>query len=682
MKRKWIAHLLTITMVCTAMQTYAEAPEDGDDKTLSPYFVIEGGDPKTDRLPLKSTTADVDIVGVLAHVTVTQTYVNKGEKAINAKYVFPASTRAAVHGMKMTIGEDVIKAQIKEREQAKQDFENAKREGKSASLLEQQRPNVFSMNVANVMPGDEIDIELRYSELLTPENGIYEFVYPTVVGPRYSELTADTATGHDKWIKNPYLHEGTESPTTLDINVKLSTGIPLSELACKTHKTDIVWDGKTAADIALTPGQETSAGNREFILRYGLMGKRVEAGLLLYEGKDENFFILLAEPPDEVKLETIPPREYVFVVDVSGSMNGFPLNVSKELLRSLIGSLRKTDTFNVILFAGTSNTMSPSSVPATAENITRAIDLIDKQKGGGGTRLNAALKKALAMEDNKDISRSIVVVTDGYISAETACFQLIKKNLNNANLFAFGIGSSVNRYLIEGLARAGKGEPFVVTNKSDARPKADKLRTYIESPVLTGISVDYGTFEVYDLEPLAIPDLMAKRPLQILGKWKGKPNGIITITGSNGDGKYKKSFDVGNTASKEEHRSLRYLWARTRVAELSDYANFGQNDEAIREVTSLGLTYDLLTRYTSFIAIHDKVRNTGENAKDVVQPLPLPKGVSGLAVGGAKRHAANVSISAHTVSVPEPGFYVMLGILLLGSACMFLLSRVRTRQGE
>ncbi|MFC1452234.1 VIT domain-containing protein [Verrucomicrobiota bacterium] len=665
--------------VCAALVALAPQARSAveADKTLSPYFAIENGDPAVDRFPLKRTNVDATISGVIAHVLVTQTYVNDGTRPITAKYVFPASTRASVHGMKMTIGEHVITAKIREREKAQQEFDEAKKAGKSASLLQQHRPNVFSVDVANVMPGDTIDIELRYTELLVPTDGTYEFVYPTVVGPRYSELTEDTATDADQWVKSPYLPEGEESPMEFGITVKLSTGIPLQEIACTSHEVDVTWQGEKAASVSLKPTERHPA-DRDVILRYRLTGRQIESGLMLYEGEDENFFLLMAQPPERVTIEHIPPREYVFIVDVSGSMNGFPISVSKELLRSLIGSLRPTDTFNVILFAGTSSTMSPLSLPATAANIRNAIALIEKQQGGGGTRLLSAMQTAFSMAHDENRSRSLIVVTDGYIAAERDVFVLIKESLNNANVFAFGIGSSVNRHLIEGVARAGRGETFIVTDRHEGPAQSERFRRYVESPVLTGISVEYDGFEVYDVEPRSIPDLLAQRPLLIFGKWRGAAKGAITIKGTGGSGDYAQGFDVSETDPLPENRPLRYLWARNRVAELSDFNFQLQDDEAVREITSLGLTYDLLTRYTSFVAVHDVIRNPDGGGKDVTQPLPLPKGVSNLAVGGDQGAGPQVScpaVSSPATEVPEPELYILLLLLVAAIAARRMLRR-------
>ena len=606
--------------------------ERGTDKTLSPYFFVKSDDPEVDQLPLKSTSVKVDISGVIADVVVTQVYKNEGNRPLEAIYIFPASTRAAVYGMKMTIGERTIIAKIRKREEARREYEQAKQEGKSASLLEQYRPNVFQMNVANILPADVIKVELKYTELLVPTDAVYEFVYPTVVGPRYSEQRATEAGPGEKWIANPYLHQG-ESPTyTFHIAVNLSAGLPIQDLTCSSHQVSVNYEGHAFASVRLDPSEKYGA-NRDFLLKYRLAGGKIKTGLLLFEGKDENFFLLMLQPPKRVHEVHIPPREYIFIVDVSGSMHGFPLNISKKLLKDLIGNLRPTDRFNVLLFAGGSSVMSKQSVPATSPNISQAINMIERQRGGGGTRLLPALKKALSLPKAEGFSRSVVIVTDGYVSVEEEAFDLIRDNLGNANMFTFGIGSSVNRYIIEGMARVGMGEPFIITKPEEAPEKAGKFRKLIQSPVLTGVKIDFGKFEVYDVEPPSIPDVLADRPVIVFGKWRGRPKGNICLQGITGDSSFMEKIDTTSVKPLEINSALRYLWARHRVAVLSDYNRLNQQDERVKEVTNLGLTYNLLTAYTSFVAIDTRIRLKDGQAITVKQPLPLPQGVSDYAVG-------------------------------------------------
>src|SRR5262249_27752428 len=274
----------------------------------------------------------------------------------------------------------------------------------------------------------------------------------------------------------------------------------------------------------------------------------------------------------------IPPREYIFVVDVSGSMHGFPLEVSKTLLKDLIGNLRPTDKFNVVLFSGASRVMAPASVPATDGNVTRAIRLIDSQQGGGGTELLGALKQAYAIPRAETFSRTILVVTDGFIAAERAALEEIRSHLHDTNVFAFGIGSSVNRYLIEGVAMAGQGEPFVVSDSTEAPDAARRFREYVQSPMLKNIALSYAGFDAYDVEPAEIPDLFANRPIVVFGKWRGASSGAVTVSGNAGNGVYTQRFNMADAQSSDADHALRYLWARTRIARLSDYMFAGNAD--------------------------------------------------------------------------------------------------------
>jgi Ca-activated chloride channel family protein len=619
------------------------AQSGATDKTLAPYFVVLSDDPKLDALPLKSTRADVKIAGVVAEVKITQVYRNTGKKTLEAIYVFPGSTRAAVHAMRMTIGDRVVEAKIMERQKARETYEQAKKDGKTTSLLEQQRPNVFQMNLANILPGDEIKVELKYLELLIPEDHIYEFVYPTVVGPRYTTKTAAGALDTDKWVQNPYLHQGQAPPYTFGLKVELSSGVPIDKLTSPSHKVQIKYSGKTAARITLK--DEKTGGNRDFVLRYALAGGKIETGVLLYPGQEENFFMLMMEPPARVKPTAVLPREYIFIVDVSGSMNGFPLNTAKALMKNIIQDLKPKDYMNVLLFAGGSAVLSPSgSLPAREANKKQALAFIQSRQGGGGTNIVPALTRALALPRTQGVSRIVTVVTDGYVHVEPQVFQLIRDHLGAANLFAFGIGTAVNRHLIEGMARAGLGEPFVVLNPGQAAKEAARFRQYIANPVLTDIKVSYEGFPASEVEPEAVPDLFALRPLTILGKYRGSPTGAIVVRGKTAKGPYEHRLSLQEAKVGPENAALRLLWARQRVMRLVDFSRFDRKNQAVvQEVTALGLKYSLMTPYTSFVAV-DQVKRADGQVVTVKQPLPLPEGVSDLAVGGGMTKAMMRSI--------------------------------------
>jgi len=636
----------------------ASSTAPAQDSTLSPYFVVTSDDPDTDRLPLLATHVLFHVSGVIAEVTITQTYKNDGIHPIHAQYVFPASARAAVHGLTMQIEEHRITAKIRERERAKKEFKAAKKAGKNAALLEQQRPNVFTMNVANIMPGQEIDVELCYTELLVPTDGVYEFMTPTVVGPRYSEVPANGAASTDHWLQSPYTTEGIAPTYTFGLSGTLNAGMPVDALVSPSHQISAFWDSSSKVHIELDP-TESAGGNRDFVLRYRLDGGRIQSGLMLYEGEEESFFLLMVQPPREVATDQIPPREYVFVVDVSGSMSGFPLGVSKELLRNLIGDLRSSDTFNVLFFAGGSRLWAPQSLPATPENIESAIKMLNEQRGGGGTQLLAATRRAMELPvDEGSRSRNIIVITDGFIGVEKEVFSYIRKHLNNANVFSFGIGSSVNRFLIEGIAKAGMGEPFVVLNQAEAKEISARFQSYVQFPVLTDISVGIKGFDAYDIEPSSIPDVLSERPIIVHGKWRGEPVGQLSVEGFSGRGAYHQEFEVSEVKPTTSNGALRYLWARTRIAGISDFSFAGETEDERGELIDLGLTYNLLTRHTSFIAVHEVIRNLTGEAKDVVQPLPLPAGVSNSAVGVAQGS--------------EPGMMWLVSMMLIAAMALAL----------
>ena len=602
-----------------------------EDETLAPYFFVEDGDPAVDPFPLESTAVDVAIVGVIAEVTLTQVYKNDGTRPINARYVFLASTRAAVNGLRMTLRDQVIEAQIQERKQAQQTFEAAQREVKTASLLEQQRPNVFTMHVANILPGDRIEVMLRYTELLLPTEGQYAFVFPTVVGPRYSnEATGRSQT--NAFAAAPYLRAGGPPPAPLAIRGTISAGLPIREVMSPTHALRGGFEDGGVYHFALEDAAAATAANRDFILDYRLTGDAIQSGLSLFEAGDEKYFLLLVEPSEQVAPETIPPRELVFIVDVSGSMSGFPLETAKGLIRKLTTVLRPADRFNLLLFSGDSRLLALKSLVATSNNVAKALAMLDSEPGGCGTELLPALERARSLTPEPGLARSFLVITGGYVVADASALEFVAHHLGEANVFSFGVGSSVNRYLIEGLARAGQGEPFVVVNEATAEETAARFARSVATPVLTDVRVVAEDFDAYAFEPRSIPDLLAGRPLVVVGRWRGERRGELVVTGTSGRGAFERRFAIAKATPRLDNRALPLLWARTRIAALGHYGLATPNEKARGEILGPGLRYGLLTPYTSFVAVSRLVRNTREPATDVQQPLPLPAGVSDSAV--------------------------------------------------
>lgn len=657
----WHMALAALVLLAPPTRALAEAPA----KAESPYFFVQGAQPGVDALPLKRTDVKVNVSGVIADVVVTQHYKNEGTMPIEAKYIFPGSNRAAVNGLNVRVGDRLVVAQIREKQQARVEYDDAKREGKTAALLEQHRPNVFQMNVANILPGDDVQVELRYNELLVPEEGQYQFVFPTVVGPRY----AGSGVAAQSFPAQPVLHANEPSPSAFNLKVELASPIGIQEIRSPSHAIDTEMNGQRASvQLAASASRGASqSNNRDFILDYRLAGTQIQSGVLLQRGEKENFFLAMVQPPKAVPQASITPREYVFVVDISGSMHGFPLDTAKALMRQLLGDLKAGDTFNVLLFSGSNRFLSPHSVPATPANINAAIRTIEQMGGSGSTELLPALRRVYAEPKPADLSRTVVVVTDGYVTVESEAFALVRKHLGQANVFAFGIGAAVNRHLMEGLARAGMGEPFIITQPGEAKAQAERFRRMIDSPVLTSVKARFEGLDVYDVEPPVLPDVLAERPVIVFGKWReprqggntpGSAQPQMLIEGRAASGEYRQELPVDLRSVDGASTALRYLWARHRIAALSDEEALTGGDAQKAAITRLGLDYNLLTQYTSFIAVDKVVRNPGGQGATANQPSPLPEGVSDRAVGEASALGAAVS------STPEPATWAAMLVVL------------------
>lgn len=671
---------VSLALLLFTFTTSLFAASNGNDDTEkeSPYFIVktDGIETTTATLPLIHTEAEVNIAGVIADVEIKQIYVNTGSSPIEALYVFPGSSKSAVYGMEMRIGERTVVAEIQEKQKAQKMYEQAKSEGKSTSLLEQHRPNVFQMSVANIMPGDTIEVTLNYNELLVPQEGIYEFVYPTVVGPRYENGEGEVKKD---WTGNPHTnpdtYEQAAASHTFDINVHLESGLNIAAATCTSHDININYPSASIADIRLKNGKGYE-GTKDFIVQYKLAGEQIESGLLLYEGEKENFFLMMMQPPERVIPEQIPPREYIFIVDVSGSMNGFPIDISKKLMEDLFSSLRPEDRFNVLLFAGGSDLLSKESLPATKENISKALRVINNNNGSGGTEVLPALKRALNLNTPEGFSRNIVIATDGLVTVEKEAFELIRNSLGEANFFPFGIGKRNNRFMIEGMAHAAQTEPIMVTNKSEALYAAKKFQQFISAPVLTDIKIDYKGFKIYDVEPLSTPDIFAEKPVIVFGKYKGKPQGNITVNGVTGQSPYENTINVNDYKVTEANSALRYLWARQKILMLSDYEKLDRREDKkiVKEITKLGLDYNLLTDYTSFIAIDSETRaKEDERAAGLEDALAMNdnKNVN-FTSGNSGSTGHSSSGGGNSGAAPEPHEWALIVLLMIMTSYMML----------
>ena len=629
--------------------------EDVNTVAESPYFIVNSEEGEVDHLPLKSNSAAVKIVGSLADVTVTQSFTNDGESPIEAVYIFPAATTSAVYSVTMTIGDRVVKAKIKEKQQAKREYERAKSEGKSASLLEQQKANVFTMNVANILPGDLIEVELKYTELLKREDGTYEFVYPMNIGTRYTGPdNVSSEINSDELQQPPSVTSGDPFSSTISVDTVSNTAIyDISSPSHAINQTDIAYD---RARIEL--GDNDSVANRDFVLRYKVGEDVIKSGVLLEQSDEENFFLVQLDAPKRTPANYIPLREYIFVIDVSGSMSGYPLSVSKGLVSNLLSSLSEEERFNILFFAGNSSVLSKSSLPATKKNISAAKKMLSRARGGGGTELLAAIEKVQKNAVPEGYSRSVVVVTDGYVSLEPQAYKLISDDLNQASYFSLGIGNSVNRQLVETIARAGFGESYIALNEQEGEELGQKLIDLIRNPVLTDISLEFLGFDATEMQPKGIPDLYAQKPLLISGKWRGEASGKIKISGKTGVGNWSKELDLKDATVLNNSESLKYVWARRRLSALNDYYSLGRDDETKETIIETSLQYNLLSKFTSFLAVDEVVR-TYEEVKQVNQPQASTYSSSQTMSG--EPNSIDVTLLSKTPNISEPRSSLIVG---------------------
>jgi Ca-activated chloride channel family protein len=606
-------------------------------------FVVREG-AQVDALPLVRQRTVVEVVGVVAHITITQEWRNAGTTPLEADYLFPTSTTAALHELRLRINDQrELRAELRPKEQAQKMFDAARDAGQTAGLLEQQRPNVMQMHLTNILPNDVITVTVEASELLRPKSGTYELVLPQTLGARYRG-------GSDGFVDNGHVAgAGSGVDTVIDVTVRSPIGV--RRLGSPTHAIAPRFADKNVGTVHVEsqrtgPGADVVA-DRDFVLRWQLADGAIHTGVLLFRDKErpaDSTFLLLGEAPPAVDASAAAPREVIFVVDVSGSMHGFPLEKAKVLVQELVAELDDDDRFNILFFSGGSTVLAPEgSLAPTKDNRARALAMLDGASAGGGTELLPALQTALALPRPTDDprARAIVVVTDGNISAERAAFDLVRTA--EATVFAFGIGASVNRYLIEGLAAAGRTEPFTMTSL-DADAAVQRFRTVSLRPALSRVRVAFDGFDAVDLEPSRPDDLYPGRPLVMLGHFKGPSSGRVVVTGVRGDGgRYESVVPIEDHLEQPGHRVLQQLWARERIARLADRSTPTASETA--EVEALGLRHRLLTERTSFVVVDPAVRNKDGRLAVVAQPNVRPVDVdgSGGAVGAAYGAAPGAS---------------------------------------
>jgi len=596
--------------------------------------------------PLKHTEVKGEISGFLARATVTQEFENPFKEKIEAVYTFPLPQNAAVDDMTMIVGDRTVRGKILRREEAEAVYEAAKNNGQTASLLNQERPNIFTQSVANILPGEGIKITISYVETLKYEDGAYEFSFPMVVGPRYvpgnptgaqgNGFAPDTDRVPDASRITPRpAPEGMRAGHDVSIEVAVDAGVPIDGLTSKTHDIDIERPDDHRAVVRLK--DQATIPNKDFILRYDVAGKKISDALLTHSSDKGGFFTLILQPPDRVTAEDVTPKELVFVLDTSGSMSGFPIEKAKETMKLALDSLYSYDTFNLITFSGDEHILFPEPVPATKENLAKAQAFLESRQGGGGTEMMKAIKASMDPSDAQDHVRIVVFMTDGYVGNDMEIIGEVQKH-PNARVFAFGIGSSVNRFLLDGMAKYGRGEVEYVGLNDDGSAAARRMHERVRNPLLTDISVDWNGIPVSDVYPKMIPDLFSAKPVILTGRYTGAGKGIIRLKGKMSGRDFVREIPVDFSAQ-SQHDVLATLWARTRVDDLmsQDFkgAQWGtMKDDVKQNILQLGLDYRLMTQFTSFVAVEEMIVTDGGQPRRVDVPIEVPEGVNRTAVFG------------------------------------------------
>ena len=603
----------------------ASFPDDIDETT---------GAPREIPLPLKHTAVEAVINGYISTVNVRQQFENPFDEKIEAVYLFPLPEKAAVSEFLMIIGERRIRGILREKEEAEAIYLEARSQGYQASLLVQHRPNVFEQKVANIEPGKSIDVDIRYFHTLAYVDGWYSFVFPTVVGPRYNP------PGHQDPIRPvprgsilpgarrtsvQYLRPDERSAHDISISVEIDAGVTIEELR-SSHRIVASRDTPRTAKVQLA--NQATIPNRDFILDFQVAGTTVKSNLLTYMDPESNqgYFTLMMYPPADLASLPRRPMEMVFVLDCSGSMDGRPLEQAKGAVSTALDHLRAGDTFQIIRFSDNASQFGSAPVPATRENLQLARQYLARLNGSGGTRMVEGVKAALDFPHDVSRLRFVSFMTDGYIGNETDIIAAVHERIGESRIFSFGVGSSVNRYLLERMAKEGRGAVAYLGPQDSADDIMSSFFDRISHPALTDVSIDWSNMAVSDVYPARLPDMFVGRPVVVTGKYLGAA-GNIGISGQAAGQTHEFDVPAGNPDAAGAY--IAKIWARLRIAELSDRQAWepdphGELEAAIRRTA---LEYQLMSDYTSFVAVDSSRRTEGAHGTTVNQAVPVPDGV-------------------------------------------------------
>ncbi len=611
-----------------------EAQGDEYETLGSGAMRVSVGDQEDVPLPLKHTDVKGQVSGYIATVEVVQQFHNPFSEKIEATYVFPLPQNAAVNEFVMVIGDRRIRGIIREREEAEEIYAEARRQGYVASLLTQERPNIFTQKIANIEPGKDIDVNIKYFNTLAYVDGWYEFVFPMVVGPRYNPPGATDGVGavargnagySGQKTEVQYLAPHERSSHDISLALDIDAGVEIEDIKCSSHAISKDSDSKSRLHVELNPLDNIP--NKDFVLRYKVAGKTLKSALVTHEDQRGGFFTLMLYPPDDLKRLERAPMEMVFVLDCSGSMSGEPIAKAKDAIKRALRKLGPDDTFQVIRFSQNASKFGAYPVPATRENVDEALEYVDSLHGSGGTQMIEGVKAALDFPHDQRRFRLVSFMTDGYIGNEADILEAVHDRLGESRIFSFGIGSSVNRYLLDRMAVLGKGAVAYIGPHDSSSEIVDQFYDRISHPALTDVAIDWGGLDVEDIYPSRLPDLFVGRPIIVTGRFNGSRNTAIRVTGKIGPYEREISIPLRLRGSSPKHPGIPYVWARKKIEILATRQTYEDAKLLADRIKHLALEFNLMSAYTAFVAVDSSHQTQGDHGVSVAVPVPVPDGV-------------------------------------------------------
>ncbi|HYW71674.1 MAG TPA: VIT domain-containing protein, partial [Pyrinomonadaceae bacterium] len=638
MKRNPLLRSILLTCVCLLATLTGKQVRAQVSTTEGSLQAVDAKGQPAGPCPLKHTDVKTEISGFIARVTVTQQFENPFSDKIEAVYTFPLPEAAAVDDMKVIVGDRTVRGKIMRREEAQATYENAKARGQVAALLNQQRPNIFTQAVANILPSQQINVTISYVETLQYEEGSYEWHFPMVVDERYvsapqsvsppASIDAQgTAAGNrrvpDAEITAPTMPKGMRAGHDVSIEVKIDAGVPLLALRSITHEIEALQPAPNEAIVRLK--DQSTIPNKDFVLRYDVAGSQIEDALLFHRDDRDGFFTFILQPPQRVTAAEVTPKELVFVLDTSGSMSGFPIEKAKQTMMLALDNLYPQDTFNVILFSGDTRILFSDPQPATAENINKAKKLVAGAKGEGGTEMMKAIRAALDPSDALDHVRIACFMTDGQVGDDMEIIAEVQKH-PRARVFAMGFGDAPNRFLLDKITQYGRGDVEYVAERGDTSRVAKHFHDRVRNPLLTDVTIDWNGLPVRDVYPRTIPDLFSAKPVILSGRYTAGAKGVIRLKGMMSGQEFVREIPVELPELESQHDVLGTLWARSKIDELmqQDMAGAQQGkmrDDLKTEITNLGLAHRLMTQFTSFVAVDERSPADGVSPRRVDVPV-------------------------------------------------------------